>query len=109
MMEYRISSRGHATEIHLLGPEFEGLESLLDRRTTSYCVPIPYPSTCVWCNTLVAAIHFPSGRWIDAEVFADQDSSLRADLLQEHHCAESERFAEFLSAPVEPEGDGETE
>ena len=85
MLEYRTSTIGHATEL-FLGPEFEGLESLIDRGDTSYIMDTPYPTTCAWCGELVVSVHFPSRGWVDVEVFADKDSALRADLLHEHRC-----------------------
>lgn len=99
MMDYRnycTSAIGHATEI-LLGPEFEGLESLINCGTASFVVDTPAPTTCGWCGELLCSIRFPNGRWVNVEVFADKDSALRADLLHEHRCE-----------PAEPwEGDGQ--
>lgn len=102
-MEYRTDRTTHATEIYL-GPEFDGLEALIDRGDTTYIVNVPAPSRCGWCDEPIVSVHFPTCGWINVDVVADADGSLRADVLHEHRCEPMEEFARRLENPDPWEG-----
>ncbi|MGB8785170.1 MAG: hypothetical protein WCD02_18765 [Terriglobales bacterium] len=77
--------------------EFESLEPLIGGDTT-YTLPVPAPDTCGWCHGLICAVHFPTRDWINVDVVADADGTLRANLLHEHRCEPVERYAQRPAA-----------
>jgi hypothetical protein len=104
-MQYRTNSVGRATTTEiLLGPECTDLEKLLNSSTVTYTVPVSAPSVCLWCSAVVCSVGYPSGRWINADVVADADGALRADVLHEHRCEPMEEFARRLETPDPWEG-----
>jgi len=61
---------------------------------------------CIFCRRPVLTVALASGDELDVETFVTPDSlELRADLTHPHRCAEAERFADFMDAPMREDFD----